>query len=456
MTVAARARLIGLALAGRRALRRGAAIVREPAAHAERRIHLRHRGACGRCRRRSVCGEPSAPGHDRQAGAGATRSELFAELPAGSIGVSIRFGRDRRMYRGGLQAAQHFRVRCRAAAPRVYFHSDNFNQPNDMALARDGTIYASDPHWRRRDGQVWRIVPDADGTGRGEPMTGERKLGTTNGIDLSPDEKTLYVAESETREIWAYRIEGGKLAAPRLVRKFADFSIDGLRTDIDGRIYVARILKGTIEVLAPDGKTIREIPLRGQGADQPGVRRAGRENRLRHPAQGRLHRDVPRRPAGAGVLFAARAADATCRRQRARAMHKPSIVVTDVIDLRRGSDRRRTNRFNDAVTGMATAPACGRAQGPRDRRNPRGRHRPDLARAALSRPVFVPERARFRPRFRNPAVFEDEGRRRGCRSAVLYRSASRRPASTSVTVGGVSARSPVIRRARADLMTKQL
>ena len=68
-----------------------------------------------------------------------------------------------------------------------------------MAFAPDGTLYASDPRWRRRDGQVWRIVPGADGLGRGEPMTSERKLGTTNGIDLSPDGKTLYVGESETR-----------------------------------------------------------------------------------------------------------------------------------------------------------------------------------------------------------------------------------------------------------------
>jgi sugar lactone lactonase YvrE len=142
----------------------------------------------------------------------------------------------------------------------VYFHSDNFSQPNDMALARDGTIYASDPNWRRRDGQVWRIVPDGE-TGLGAPMTVPRKLGTTNGIDLSPDERTLYVGESETREIWAYRLDGATLATPRLVKKFADHSLDGLRTDVDGRIYVARILKGTIEVLTPDGKTIREIAL---------------------------------------------------------------------------------------------------------------------------------------------------------------------------------------------------
>ena len=192
--------------------------------------------------------------------AGATRSEPFAELPPGSIGVSIRFGRDRRMYLADYKGHNVF-VFAPGAAPRVYFHSDRFNQPNDMALARDGTLYASDPHWRRRDGQVWRVVPNDDGTGRGKVMASERKLTTTNGIDLSPDEKTLYVAESETREIWAYRIDGGRLAAPRLVKRFSDFSLDGIRTDIDGRIYVARILKGTVAVLAQDGRALREIAL---------------------------------------------------------------------------------------------------------------------------------------------------------------------------------------------------
>jgi signal peptidase len=187
---------------------------------------------------------------------GATRSEPFAELPAGSIGVSIRHGRDRRMYVADYKGHNIF-VFEPGATPRVHFHSDKFNQPNDMALARDGTLYASDPSWRRREGQVWRIGPG----GQGGVMPSARKLTTTNGIELSPDERTLYVAESETREIWAYRIDGGALAAPRLIRKFAGFSLDGIRADIDGRLYVARILKGTIELLAPDGRTIREIAL---------------------------------------------------------------------------------------------------------------------------------------------------------------------------------------------------
>ena len=194
---------------------------------------------------------------------GDTRSQLFAELPAGSIGVSIRFGRDRRMYVADYKKHNIFVFEPGATTARVYSHSESFNQPNDMTLARDGTIYASDPNWRGRSGQVWRIVP-AGASGSGAMMAAGRKLTTTNGIDLSPDEKTLYVAESETREIWAYRIDGARLAAARLVKKFPDFSLDGIRTDIDGRIYVARILKGTIEVLTPDGKTAREIGLKGK------------------------------------------------------------------------------------------------------------------------------------------------------------------------------------------------
>ena len=76
-------------------------------------------------------------------------------------------------------------------------------------------------------------------------MTADRRMSTTNGIDLSPDGKTFYVGESDTREIWSYRIDGRRLLAPRLIKRFDDFDIDGLRTDIEGNILVARILKGT-------------------------------------------------------------------------------------------------------------------------------------------------------------------------------------------------------------------
>ena len=93
-------------------------------------------------------------------------------------------------------------------------------------------------------------------------------MGATNGLDLSPDGATLYVSEADTREVWAYRLDGTKLAAPRLVKKFDAFELDGLRTDLDGNIFVARPLNGTVAILAPD-KTpdkalVREVRLRGK------------------------------------------------------------------------------------------------------------------------------------------------------------------------------------------------
>jgi len=195
---------------------------------------------------------------------GAAQSELFATLPEGSVGVAIRFDREGRMFVADYKKHNIFLVSRDGKTVETYFHSDDFNQPNDLTMAVDGTLYASDPNWKRHDGQVWRIAKAPDGNVVGEKMTADRKMSTTNGIDLSPDGRTLYVGESDTREIWAYRIEGTRLTSARLVKRFADFDIDGLRTDTSGDLYVARILKGTIAVLTPAGKLRREIQLRAK------------------------------------------------------------------------------------------------------------------------------------------------------------------------------------------------
>ncbi len=191
----------------------------------------------------------------------ASQSELFAVLPEGSVGNAIRFDPEGRMFVADYKKHNIFLVSPDGKNVETYFHSDDFNQPNDMTIATDGTIYASDPHWKQHDGQVWRIRKSADGNVVGERMAADRRMSTTNGIDLSPDGKTLYVGESDTREIWSYRIDGTHLLSPRLVKRFDDFDIDGLRTDTGGDLFVARILKGTIAVLSPQGKLKREITL---------------------------------------------------------------------------------------------------------------------------------------------------------------------------------------------------
>ena len=192
---------------------------------------------------------------------GASQSELFAILPEGSVGNAIRFDRQGRMFVADYKKHNIFLVSPDGKQVESYFHSDDFNQPNDMTIGNDGAIYASDPNWKRHDGQIWRVSKSADGNVVGEKMIAERRMSTTNGIDLSPDGKTLYVGESDSREIWSYRIDGTRLLSPRLVKRFDDFDIDGLRTDTEGNLFVARILKGTIAVLTAGGKLKREIQL---------------------------------------------------------------------------------------------------------------------------------------------------------------------------------------------------
>ena len=42
----------------------------------------------------------------------------------------------------------------RTEISRVFTHHDGMNQPNDLAIALDGTLYASDPHWGQGTGQL--------------------------------------------------------------------------------------------------------------------------------------------------------------------------------------------------------------------------------------------------------------------------------------------------------------
>jgi sugar lactone lactonase YvrE len=199
---------------------------------------------------------------------GAAKSELFAKLPSGSIGNGIRFDRSGRMYVADHKKHRVFVFEHGQSLPRLYFHSAAFNQPNDLAIATDGTLYASDPRIKKSaKNQVWRITREPGGTARGEVMSCERELGKVNGIDLSPDGKILYVSESDTRQIWAYRPQGAKLAAPHPVREFdgpPKSELDGLRTDNLGRIFVTRPGNGTVAIVAPTGDVVREVPLLGK------------------------------------------------------------------------------------------------------------------------------------------------------------------------------------------------
>jgi sugar lactone lactonase YvrE len=141
----------------------------------------------------------------------------------------------------------------------VFAHEARMNQPNDLAIGPNGTLYASDPAWKEKTGQIWRIGTD------GGVSRVAAEMGTTNGIEVSPDGKTLYVNESAQRNVWAFEITTtGRLMNKRLIRQFEDFGFDGMRADVDGNLYVTRYGKGTVVKLTPAGKTLREIDVLGK------------------------------------------------------------------------------------------------------------------------------------------------------------------------------------------------
>ena len=90
---------------------------------------------------------------------------------------------------------------------------------------------------------------------------GQRGLSPSFRILPQPAGSRLFYQGVEKDLLTPYRIDGVHLLSPRLVKRFDDFDIDGLRTDTAGDLFVARILKGTIAVLSPQGKLKREIPL---------------------------------------------------------------------------------------------------------------------------------------------------------------------------------------------------
>jgi sugar lactone lactonase YvrE len=186
------------------------------------------------------------------------KGEVFVELPGKSTGNGIVFDPKGVMYVADYVGHNVLRIDPATRKVTVYAHEDAMSQPNDLAIAPDGTLYASDPDWDKGTGRVWRI--DA----AGKVHLAADGLGTANGIEVSPDGKTLYVNESKQRNVWAFAVgRDGALSDKRLLKKFDDHGFDGMRCDVDGNLYITRYGKGTVAVLSPGGKLLREIDVLG-------------------------------------------------------------------------------------------------------------------------------------------------------------------------------------------------
>jgi gluconolactonase len=186
------------------------------------------------------------------------KAELFATLPDKSTGNGIRFGRDGAMFVADYVEHKIWKIDPKTKVMSVHAHEPAMNQPNDIAITADGVLYASDPDWKNSKGQIWRIGID------GKVTRVAADMGTTNGIEVSPDGKTLYVNESIQRNVWAFDIaEDGSLSGKRLIKQFPDHGFDGMRCDVDGNLYITRHGKGTVVKMTPKGEVLQEIDVLG-------------------------------------------------------------------------------------------------------------------------------------------------------------------------------------------------
>jgi gluconolactonase len=158
------------------------------------------------------------------------------------------------------------------------YQGKKLNSPNDLVYKSDGSLYFTDPPYGFRtqsdtdpDKQlkvngVYRLAHALEQKPGAAPAALQllvSDLTRPNGIAFSPDEKYLYVNNSEPKKIWMrYRVQAdGTVGEPKLLYDAtADLrpgSPDGMKVDREGNIYSAG--PGGVWILSPEGKPLATI-----------------------------------------------------------------------------------------------------------------------------------------------------------------------------------------------------
>jgi gluconolactonase len=150
------------------------------------------------------------------------------------------------------------------------------NSPNDVVVARDGSVWFTDPSYGflqgfkpepahgdyvyRFDGKRLTVIEDS--------------FDKPNGLAFSPDESILYVGDSganhepgtfDPRRPHHIRaldvVDGRRLANGRLFATITPGFPDGIKVDREGRVYSSSF--SGVQVFAPDGELLEQFPLPG-------------------------------------------------------------------------------------------------------------------------------------------------------------------------------------------------
>ena len=132
--------------------------------------------------------------------------------------------------------------------------------PNDLVFDAEGGFWFSDHGTEDGEGARWGALVYAKSDG--SQIRRAARLRTPNGVGLSPDGSTVYVADTMAGRLWAFDITGpGQVAATglaimpgRVVQTLPGFQLlDSLAVEAGGRICVATIMNGGITAFTPEG-----------------------------------------------------------------------------------------------------------------------------------------------------------------------------------------------------------
>ena len=160
------------------------------------------------------------------------------------------------------------------------YQGKRFNSPNDICVDTKGNLYFTDPRYTGHEPRelerraVYRVTPG------GEAVEITREVTKPNGIALSPDGRTLYVAETNNgsdgmpgmepgnrgpMRIYSFPLDDSGLAAGprRLLFDFGPkFGCDGMTVDENGNLYLTarESSRPGVLVLDPEGNEIAFLP----------------------------------------------------------------------------------------------------------------------------------------------------------------------------------------------------